>query len=117
METITVTNPTRRRSWGWNYSTQPGQTGLILVPERPDYVGSIAQVRSDIAHDRNYAACRSGGTHLASAWFYGNRRVLSVRYLDGWMSMTDALNLGLFDSQAPFHSEYSRSVTLRVIDA
>lgn len=92
--TVTITNPTRRRQWGWNYSTTPTGHGTNIAPvTEPDYVGTLNQVRECIRNDRGLAAARSGGVYMSTGWFYGDKRICRVwdDMQDAWVTMSDIL--------------------------
>lgn len=80
---ITITNPTRRRGWGWNYSTTPtGQDAWsISEPSGPAITGTLKQVEQAIRTDRNYQSLRSGGTFVNARWYYRGQPIHDTRHL------------------------------------
>lgn len=76
---ITVTNPTRSRKWGFEYSTQPERNSTRIVPPtKPYYTGTLRQVRASIDNDRTFASVKSGGTYYSARWFYNGKAVIAV---------------------------------------
>lgn len=92
---VTITNPSRRKKWGWGYSTTPASRNGVAIkpPSSPDYVGTIGQVQDAIRRDRGFQAMRSGGTYTNSAWFWDGLRISGVWDASQrtWVSMHDAL--------------------------
>ena len=78
MEKLTITNPSRKRGFGWNFCTTPSGDGPygIELPDRPEHVGTILQVREKIWSDRSFRAL--GGTCYTTDWFYRRRRIARV---------------------------------------
>ena len=76
---LTVKNPSRSRKWGFGYETQPERNSTrILPPSRPDYTGTLAQVREAIDNDRTLASFKSGGTFVNMKWFYAGQMIEGV---------------------------------------
>lgn len=114
MKTITVTNVTRRRQFGFGYTAQPTGRGIeIATPDAPDYVGTLAQVRSDMATDGFLRSLRNSGTYYNTSWFYQGKRITGVQSGDAWLSMPEAISDGYFDRDS---YAYSETVTLRVAE-
>jgi len=88
-QTVTITNPTRTRKWGWGYSTNPtGRDAYsIEMPSRPDYTGTLKTVQDAIDSDRTYASMKSGGTFINTQWFYDGKRITNrAEFIDWWNS-------------------------------
>jgi hypothetical protein len=68
-----IKNPNRTRKWGWGYSTTPSGVDAysIVPPTRPDYVGTLKQVREAIRNDRAYNSL--GGAFHCDRWFYDGK--------------------------------------------
>ena len=78
MTTVTITNPTRTRKFGFGYNASPsqGENGYYFEPPTaPDYTGTFASVQRQIDEDRTYRSFRSGGTLMSTAWFYDGKRI------------------------------------------
>ena len=77
-EKLTIASPSRKRGWGWNFCTTPSGDGPygIEMPDRPEYVGTILQVREKIWDDRSFRA--RGGAFHTTAWFYRGTRIAGV---------------------------------------
>ena len=68
-------------AWGWGYSTQPVQTptGLVVaVPDRPDYTGTVKEIKDAIRRDRTYHSL--GGACHCDRWFYAGRLVTAFEW-------------------------------------
>ena len=72
----TITRKTRNLGWGW--TTQPtGRNAYeIETPTRPDYTGTIRQIREQIADDRSYN--NLGGAFSNTAWFVAGKHIVSA---------------------------------------
>ena len=88
-QTVTVTNPTRTRKWGFGYSTKPtGRDGYsIELPSSPDYTGTLKTLQDAIEDDRHLASLKSGGTLVNVQWFYDGKRITNrAEFIDWWNS-------------------------------
>jgi len=74
----TITNKTRTLGFGYTCWTRQGDE-----PNAPDYTGTIKEVLSDIRNDRTYQSMRSGGTYLATDWFYKGKRIIDAEDAHG----------------------------------
>lgn len=74
-----ITNRTRRLGWGYNCSPSQGERGYYFEPpEKPDFTGTIRQIRDAADADRTYQSIQSGGTFYSYAWFYKGRRIVKA---------------------------------------
>jgi hypothetical protein len=75
---IVINNPRQTRKWGWGYSTTP--TGddaySIETPDRPQYTGTLGQVRKSRREDRIFN--NLGGALYNEAWFYNGQRITGI---------------------------------------
>lgn len=77
--TVTITNPTRTRKFGWGYSTTPERDSTrIIPPTTPDYTGTFASIRRQIAEDRTFQSLVSGGTFVNTRWFYDGKVIVNM---------------------------------------
>lgn len=77
--TVTITNPTRTRKFGWGYSTTPERDSTRIVPPiAPDYTGTYASIRRQIAEDRTFQSLVSGGTFISTRWFYDGKAIVNA---------------------------------------
>lgn len=84
---ITISNPTRIRKWGWEYSTAPtGRDAYsIALPTKPYYTGTLKQVQQSIANDKTFKSVKSGGTFYNAAWFYNGKRIVNKDEFVDWL--------------------------------
>ena len=115
--TITVTNPSLRRHWGWGYSTTPtGRDAYeIEMPASPDFTGTIKQILAARSSDRTWKSLRGGGTYTSEAWFYRGQRVVSV---EEWGNNTEMhispLGCELDRSDPDYPEERETEITITV---
>lgn len=95
---LIIQHPRRARKWGWNYNTNPIQTGSGLAvpyPEQPRYRGTLRQVLDQIHCDRTYQSL--GTADRATRWFYDGH------YVAGFRVGTHVLEFDL--SSVRFHTD------------
>lgn len=79
---LTITNYKKRRKWGYGYSTMPDHGTRIRSPDNPIWTGTLGQVIEAIREDATLHALHSGGTMVASQWFYDDKKIIGTKYAD-----------------------------------
>ena len=105
MTTLTITNPTRTRKFGFGYSTTPERNSTrIIPPSAPGCTGTFASVRRQIEADSTFQSLVSGGTFINARWFYDGKAITNTdEFLSGMNEIyinRDAANAG-FGSNRP----------------
>jgi len=80
-KTITITNPARRRKWGYGLNVTPTRTRLGLVvfpPTEPEFTGTIRQVYAALAANRFYQSLRGSGTLYNLKFFYDDNPIAGL---------------------------------------
>ena len=92
----TITNKTRNLGFGYNEGIFAGEDYPSL-PNKPDFVGTIKQIREQIYNSKDFQFLKSSGTYYNWCFFYGDERITKV-YPDGdfnliWEFLNDGIKV------------------------